>query len=102
MYPRKQAKTEEIGDLFVTEEALLLKLMPSKKSARHPIRWFAGGGVSNVRHAAKDIAYLVGKLQGRTRVVRHLTVMTTQGAHTDLDKTGLFHAVTRAGFSVLK
>ena len=93
---------EEVGDLFVTETAVTVKLMPSKKSGTRPIRWFAGGRVINVRSAARDIAYLVGKLQGRSRVVRGLTVMTDLGLTADLDKTGLPQAIQKAGFSVLR
>lgn len=88
--------------MFVTERAVTVKLMPSKKSGSRPIRWFSGGHVTNVRSAAKDIAYLVGKLQGRLRVVRGLTVMTDQGLTMDLDKTGLSAAVEKAGFSVIR
>lgn len=97
-----KARVEEVGDLFVTERAVTVKLMPSKKSGSRMIRWFSGGQVTNVRVAAKDIAYLVGKLQGRSRVVRGLTVMTDQGVAMDLDKTGLSAAVERAGFSVIR
>jgi hypothetical protein len=92
---------EEVGDLFVTETALTLKLMPSRKSGTLPIGWFAGGGVTNVRRAAKDIQILVGKLQGKGRVVRSLTVMTDRGLDTDLKKTRLREAVSKAGFSVI-
>ena len=35
---------EEVGDLFVTETALTLKLMPSRKSGTVTIRWFAKKG----------------------------------------------------------
>lgn len=101
MMPGK-SRVEEVGDLFVTERAVTVKLMPSKKSGSRPIRWFSGGQVSNVRIAAKDIAYLVGKLQGRSRVVRGLTVMTDQGLSMDLDKTGLGAAVEKAGFSIIR
>ncbi len=97
-----KSKVEEVGDLFVTESAVTVKLLPSKKSGSRPIRWFSQGCVTNVRTAAKDIAYLVGKLQGRSRIVRGLTVMTDQGAGTDLEKTGLTQAVQKAGFTVLR
>ena len=93
---------EEVGDLFITDTSVTLKLMPSKKSGTRAIRWFSKGYVTNVRSAAKDIAYLVGKVQGRTRVVRGLTVMTDRGTvGTDLKKTGLHKAVEKAGFSVI-
>ena len=92
---------EEIGDLFVTETALTLKLMPSRKSGTVTIRWFAKEGVTNVRQAAKDISTLVGKLRGRGRVVRNLTVTTDKGLDTDLGKTRLREAVKKAGFLVI-
>lgn len=92
---------EEVGDLFVTETALTLKLMPSRKSATVAIRWFAKDGVTNVRTAAKDIQTLVGKLRGRGRVVRNLTVTTDRGLDTDLGKTRLREAVSKAGFLIV-
>ncbi len=92
---------EEVGDLFVTETALTLKLMPSRKSGTVTIRWFAKEGVTNVRQAAKDISTLVGKLRGRGRVVRNLTVTTDKGLDTDLGKTRLREAVKKAGFLVI-
>ena len=91
----------EVGDLFVTETSLTLKLMPSRKSGTLQIRWFGEGGVTNVRRAARDIQSLVGKLQGRGRVVRALTVVTDRGLDTDLKKTRLSEAVKKAGFLVL-
>jgi hypothetical protein len=91
----------EVGDLFVTETALTLKLLPSRKSGTLAIRWFDKDGVSNVRRAAKDIQYLVGKIQGRSRVVRGLTVTTDKGRDTDLISTRLEEAVRKAGFDVL-
>ena len=93
---------EEVGDLFVTETMVTVKLLPSKKSGSRPIRWFSGGRVVNVHSAAKDIAYLVGRLRGRSRVVKGLTVMTDGGLSVDLDKTGLPEAVEKAGFFVLR
>jgi hypothetical protein len=99
--PKKKVEVE-VGDLFVTESAVTVKLLPSKKSGSRPIRWFAGGEVSNIHLAAKDIAYLVGKVQGRTRVVRALTVMTDRGAGFDLAKTGLPKAIEKAGFEILR
>lgn len=92
---------EEVGDLFVTETSLTLKLMPSRKSGSVQIRWFAAGGVTDVKRAAKDIQALVGKLQGKSRVVRNLTVMTDRGLDTDLVKTRLTAAVKKAGYSVI-
>ena len=92
---------EEVGDLFVTETSLTLKLLPSRKSGTVAIRWFDVEGVTNVRLAAKDISSLVGKLRGRGRVVRNLTVTTTKGRDTDLNKTRLREAVTKAGFLVI-
>ena len=92
----------EVGDLFVTETALTLKLMPSRKSGTVPIRWFAkDGGVTNVRLAAKDIQFLVGKIQGRKLAVRGLVVTTDQGRDTDLVRTRLHEAVEKAGFVVI-
>lgn len=93
---------EEVGDLFVTETSLTLKLMPSRKSGTVAIRWFAKeGGVTNVRLAAKDIQTLVGKLLVRGLVVRNLTVTTDRGLDTDLGKTRLREAVKKAGFLVI-
>ncbi|MEK7384118.1 MAG: hypothetical protein AAB262_12645 [Elusimicrobiota bacterium] len=91
----------EVGDLFVTDIALTLKLLPSRKSATLPIRWFAKDGVTNVRRAAKDIQHLVGKLQGAKLTVRGLTVVTDRGQETDLVRTRLIEAVSMAGFEVL-
>lgn len=93
---------EEVGDLFVTETEVTIKLLPSKKSGSHRINWFERGAVTNARAAAKDIAYLVGKLQGKKRVVRGLTVMTDLGVEYDLARTGLVEAVKKAGFEVLR
>ncbi|MEK7858468.1 MAG: hypothetical protein AAB320_04925 [Elusimicrobiota bacterium] len=95
-------KTEEVGDLFVTETAVTIKLLPSNKEASRNIRWFTKGTVTNVKSAAKDIAFLIGKVQGRSKVVRGLTVMTDQGAGVDLEKTGLPQAIAKAGFEVLR
>ncbi len=92
---------EEVGDLFVTDQAVTVKLLPSKKSGTHKISWFSEGSVTNVKVAAKDIAFLVGKLQGKSRVVKRLTVMTDRGPSHDLTKTGLHEAVAKAGFDVL-
>ena len=38
---------EEVGDLFVTETSLTLKLLPSRKSHTVAIRWFAEGRLVN-------------------------------------------------------
>ncbi len=97
--PRKQV---EVGDLFVSSSAVTVKLLPSKKSGSRPIRWFSEGAVTNLHMAARDIAYLVGKLQGRTKVVKALTVMTDGGASVDIDKTGLPKVLEKAGFEILK
>ena len=94
-------KVEEVGDLFVTKEALTVKLLPSRKSGTRSIRWFAGGRVTDVGCAAKDIAVLVGRLRGDSRVVRGLTVMTDRGGGHDLKKAGLTKAVEKAGFGLL-
>lgn len=99
--PQKSKQEFEVGDLFVTETALTLKLLPSRKSASVPIRWFAKDGVTNVRRAARDIQHLVGKLQGAKRVVRGLTVATDRGRQTDLIESRLVEAVSKAGFEVL-
>jgi len=99
--PQKDSQEFEVGDLFVTDTALTLKLLPSRKSATLPIRWFAKDGVTNVRRAAKDIQTLVGKLQGAKRVVRGLTVVTDRGLETDLVRNRLHEAVSKAGFEVL-
>lgn len=99
--PDKTAAQFEVGDLFVTEAAITLKLMPSRKSGTFPIRWFAKGGVTNVKLAAKDIQRIVGKIQGRGRVVRGLVVTTDQGRDTDLVATRLEEAVRKAGFEVI-
>ena len=94
--------TEQIGDIFVSETSLTMKLLPSNKEKSKPISWFSKGCVTNVHLAAKDIAALAGKLGGRTSV-RGLTVMTDLGSvGTDLDKTGLGRAVEKAGFEIIR
>ncbi len=100
--PAKSKVQEEVGDLFVTETAITVKLLPSKKSGTRPIRWFLDGRVTNARTAAKDLKYLIGKLQGAKRVVRGLTVMTDRGVTYDLSKTGLPEVVEAAGLAVLE
>ncbi|MDE2039085.1 MAG: hypothetical protein KGO96_00560 [Elusimicrobia bacterium] len=97
----KPKKQEEVGDLFVTETAITVKLLPSKKSGSRSIGWFSEGRVTNSRSAARDIRYLVGKLQGSKRVVRGLTVMTDRGVAFDLSKTGLHEVVALAGLEIL-
>lgn len=94
---------EEVGDLFVSETSLSItvKLYPSRKTASRPIRWFAKGVVTNHRQAVRDIASLVERLQGKSRVVRGLTVMTDRGANHDITTTGLPEAVQKAGFESL-
>ena len=99
--PEKTQNEYEIGDLFVSETALTLKLLPSRKSGTVPIRWFAKNGVTNLRRAAKDIQFLVGKIRGRKLTVRGLTVTTEKGRDTDLIGTRLSAAVSKAGFEVL-
>ena len=89
---------EEVGDLFVTDRLMTIKLMPSKKSASKAIGWFQSGSVTNHRRAAREIAALVERLRGKSRVVRGLTLMTDKGVDTDLTETGLIEAVSRAGF----
>ena len=98
----EKTKTEEVADLFVTKHAVTVKLMPSKKSGSRAIGWFASGAVTNVKTAAKDIACLIGKVQGSRRIVRRLTVMTDGGVAVDLKKTGLTQAVEKAGYSVVR
>lgn len=92
---------EEVGDLFVTEGQLLLKILPSNKSAAKRIRWFSSGLVTDHGAAAQDIAALVARVQGRSKVVRGLTLMTTLGMRLNLDKSGLRKAVSKAGYRIL-
>src|ERR1700733_15014210 len=92
---------EEVGDLFVTENLMMLKLLPSNKSASQPIEWFSEGKVTNHRSAAKDIATLVERLRGKSRVVRGLTLMTDKGISFDAAKSGLDKAVEKAGFMLI-
>lgn len=100
--PDKTNQEYEVGDLFVTETAITLKLMPSRKSGTVNIGWFAKkNGVTNVTRAAKDIQYLVGKIQGRKASLRGLVVTTDMGLDTDLVGTRLSEAVKKAGFEVL-
>ena len=91
----------EVGDLFVTETAITLKLMPSRKSGTVSIDWFDKDGVTNVKRAAKDIQVLVGKLQGKKIMLRGLVVTTDRGLDTDLNGTRLSEAVEKAGFELL-
>jgi len=98
----EKIKTEEIGDLFVSETELSVKLLPSKKCAARPIRWFSGGCVTDLRLAAKDISCLVGRVQGSGRVVRGLIVVTDRGASHDIEAAGVARAVEKAGFAVLR
>lgn len=100
--PDKQPKVQvEVGDLFVTESAITVKLLPSKKSGSRPIRWFADGRVTNAKVAVKDLKHLIGKLQGAKRVVRGLTVMTDRGVTYDTAQTGLHEVLEAAGLEVL-
>jgi len=99
--PGKSKVQEEVGDLFVTESAITVKLLPSKKSGTQSISWFSDGRVTNAKTATKDLKVLIGKLQGAKRVVRGLTVMTDRGAAYDLSKTGLAKVVEAAGLAVI-
>lgn len=99
--PMGRKEEEEVGDLFITESKMMLKLLPSNKSATQPIRWFENGVVKNHQTAAKDIAALVERLRGKTRVVRGLTLMTDRGLRFDIAKSGLERAVEKAGFDVI-
>ncbi len=92
---------EEVGDLFVTESLVTVKLMPSKKSVSKTIGWFSDGIVTDHRAAAQDIARLVARVKGKRRIVRGLTVMTDRGANQDLHETGLPRAILKAGFTPL-
>ena len=92
---------EEVGDLFVTEARMTVKLMPSKRSATKTIRWFVDGVVIDHRAAVKDISGLIKRIQGKSRTVRGLTLMTDRGCDTDLTQTGLLEAVSKAGFTPL-
>lgn len=96
-----QTKQEEVGDLFVTENSMTVKLLPSKKTASRSIRWFVDGEVTDNRKAAKEIFALVSRLQGKSRVVRGLTLMTDQGVDQNLSETGLVEAVSKAGYTPL-
>ena len=96
-----RTKQEEVGDLFVTENSMTVKLMPSRKVASRPIHWFQDGAVTDQRKAAKEIAQLVGRLQGKSRIVRGLTLGTDKGVDCDLSDTGLKEAVAKAGFTPL-
>lgn len=97
----KNKQQEEVGDLFVTESSITIKLMPSKKSGSMPIRWFVDGEVKDHRAAARDISSLVSRLQGKRKVVRGLTLMTDKGTMTDVTGTGLQEAVEKAGLEAL-
>ena len=93
---------EEVGDLFVTERELLLKLLPSQKTASRRIGWFDRGIVTDHAEAAADVAAVVAKARGKSRVVRGLTLMTHHGPRFDLDRSGLARVVQKAGFSVIR
>jgi hypothetical protein len=97
----KKKAIQEVGDLFVTETSVMVKLLPSRKVGSRPIRWFNNGVVTNTRAAARDIAALVGKVRRKTSVVRGLTVMTDRGLRFDLSESGLHEAVEKAGFQML-
>ena len=93
-----KTKQEEVGDIFVTESIMTVKLLPSKKSGSKPIRWFIDGVVADHRAAIKDIAALVNRVQGKSRIVRGLTMMTDRGVNQDINDTGLPKVVAKAGF----
>lgn len=97
----KKKGIEEVGDLFVTETSILVKLLPSRKVGSKVIRWFSNGLVTNNRTAAKDISTLIGKVRRKSSVVRGLTVMTDRGLRFDLGVSGLPEAVQKAGFEML-
>ncbi len=96
-----RSKQEEVGDLFVTEFKMTVKLLPSKKTASRQIRWFVDGLVTDHQKAAKEIAALVSRLQGKSRIVRGLTLMTDKGVEQDLTETGLLEAISKAGYTPL-
>lgn len=98
---KKKKGIEEVGDLFVTDSSIMIKLLPSRKVGAKPIRWFANGLVSNTRAAARDISTLIGKVRRKSSVVRGLTVMTDRGLRFDLTESGLPEAVQKAGFEML-
>lgn len=98
---KKKKGNHEVGDLFVTETAIMVKLLPSRKVGSKQIRWFANGVVTNARSAAKDISNLIGKVRRKSSVVRGLTVMTNRGLRFDLSESGLPEAVEKAGFEML-
>lgn len=97
----RKPEEEEVGDLFVTEELLCLKLLPSDKRASKRIKWFVGGAVTDPAAAIEDISRLVDRTRGRSRVVRGLTLMTNHGKDFDTAKSGLARAVAKAGFRIL-
>ena len=96
-----QKEKEEVVDLFVTENQIMLKLLPSNKSGTQTIEWFSKGIVTNHHMAAKDIAALVERLRGKSQVVRGLTLMTDKGLRFDISKSGLDKVVEKAGFRLI-
>ena len=92
---------EEVGDLFVTENLMMLKLLPSNKSASQSIEWFSKGMVTNRQTAAKDINTLVERVRGKSRIVRGLTLMTDKGISFNIAKSGLDKVVEKAGFRLI-
>jgi len=98
---KKSSGIEEVGDLFVTETSIMVKLLPSRKAGTKTIAWFSNGCVTNIRVAARDISLLVGKVRRKSSVVRGLTVMTDRGLRFDLSKSRLHEAVAEAGFEML-
>jgi len=95
--PGQTAPSASRGTFYERINLLTIKLLPSRKSASRSIRWFASGQVIDHQSAARDIAAVVDRLQGRSRVVRGLTLTTDQGTQADLGSTGLHRAVKRAG-----
>ncbi len=95
------SKQEEVGDLFVTENSMTVKLLPSKKTASRSIRWFVDGTVTDHHKASKEIFAMVSRLQGKRRVVRGLTLTTDRGLEEDLMETGLLEVVSKAGYTPL-
>ena len=97
----RRKQQEEVGDLFVTESLMTVKLLPSKKSGSKKIEWFTDGVVIDHKKAAREISALVTRLSGKSRVVRGLTLTTDKGVDQDLSETGLIEVVSRAGFEPL-
>ena len=97
----KSKEEHQVGDLFVTKDQILLKLLPSKKTASKPIQWFEDGVVTDHHTAVKDISGLVEQLKRRSDVIRGLTLMTDRGLDFDVKKSGLTKVVQKAGYKHL-